>query len=96
MTSVNPARHSTSTYSAPRSSACARSEPLVFAPLEAAAFPGRPARDDDRPRTTLERPRHVDVLDAVQTELDHVHVGRGVPRGEELGHRLAGDGLTKQ
>ncbi len=96
---VNGAAASTSTYSAPPASAasriCRRSSSDPWKPP---ALPARPAGDDDRPVTPLERRPHVrpvDGLELVEAQLDQVRVG-GVPCGAQGRHGRLGDRGTEK
>jgi hypothetical protein len=53
---------------------------LFLRAVEPPAFPGRPARGDRRHTTTLQRARNVDVADTIETQFDHVPVGRPISR----------------
>ena len=88
--SSKPARHSTSTYSAPRASA-SREEPtaLFFRAVERAAFPGRPAGDDHRQPPAGERAGDVRVADRVEPQLDEVGVAHGVALAAQFRRRGA-------
>jgi hypothetical protein len=65
----------------------------LLASIEAAAFPGRSAGDDHRPRPPGEGTGHIDVLHTVQTEFDHVAARGRVTRNSQIGHRLASHGF---
>ena len=71
--SSNPARASTSTYSAPAASASRSSRSALFLRTgERAAFPGRPAGDDDRTAPAGERRADVRIAHAVEPQFDEV------------------------
>ena len=69
--------------------------PLLFAPVEAPAFPHGAAGHDSRHAPAVERAANVEIGDAVETQLHHVASHRGIAGGKELGHRSAGHGLAE-
>ncbi len=61
-------------------------------PVEVPAFPDRAAGHDDRALASFERAHHVEIVDAVETQLDQV-ADSAIAGAAKVGHAGAGDGL---
>ena len=76
-----------------RAAGCARRS--SSRPVEPAALPGRAAGHHGRHPPAVQRAVHVEVADAVETQLDHVAGGRGVAGRQQFAHRGARHGFAQ-
>ena len=65
----------------------------VFIAIEHAALPDRPARDNHRPRPSLQRAGDIHVTHAVQTEFDQVGAARLLSTLAQRRHVAGGHGM---
>jgi hypothetical protein len=69
---------------------------VFLAPGKASAFPFRTAGGHHRHPAAVQGPGHVQIRHTVEAQLDQVSDRRGLAGGDQIGHRLAGDGLTQK